>query len=44
VAFGEERTRELHARGAVLDWDQVVAYTLGRAAAALEELQPGIPA
>jgi hypothetical protein len=44
AAFGEERTRELHARGAGLDWDQAVAYTLTQAAAALEELQPGIPA
>jgi len=44
VAFGEERTRELHARGAGLDWDQAVAYTLGQAAAALEEIQPGTPA
>jgi hypothetical protein len=44
AAFGEQRTRELHARGAGLDWDQAVAYTLAQAAAALEELQPGIPA
>ena len=44
TAFGEEHTRELHAHGASLDWDQAIAYTLTQAAAALEEIQPGTPA
>jgi predicted ATPase/class 3 adenylate cyclase len=39
AAYGEERTRELRARGADMDWDQAVAYTLTRTAQALNELQ-----
>jgi predicted ATPase/class 3 adenylate cyclase len=39
AALGEERTRELRARGADMDWDQAVAYTLTQATQALSELQ-----
>jgi predicted ATPase/class 3 adenylate cyclase len=39
AALGEERVQELHARGAGMDWDQVVAYTLTQTAQALTELQ-----
>ena len=38
-ALGEERTRELRSRGADMDWDQAVAYTLARTSQALDELQ-----
>ena len=38
-ALGEERARELRARGADMDWDQAVAYTLAQTAQALDELQ-----
>ena len=37
--LGEERARELRARGAEMDWDQTVAYTLAQTAQALDELQ-----
>jgi hypothetical protein len=40
AALGEERTRALRARGADMDWDQAVAYTLTQATQALSELQP----
>jgi predicted ATPase/class 3 adenylate cyclase len=40
AALGEERARELRARGADMDWDQAVAYTLTQATQALSELQP----
>ena len=40
AAYGEERTRELRARGADMDWDQAVAYTLTQTTQALNELQP----
>jgi hypothetical protein len=39
AAYGEERTRELRARGADMDWDQAVAYTLTQTTQALNELQ-----
>ena len=39
AAVGEERARELHARGAGMDWDQAVAYTLSQATQALTEAQ-----
>ena len=42
VALGEERARELRARGAEMDWDQTVAYTLTQTTQALNELQSGI--
>ena len=38
-ALGEERARELRARGAGMDWDQAVAYTLTQTSQALSELQ-----
>jgi predicted ATPase/class 3 adenylate cyclase len=40
TALGEERARALRARGADMDWDQAVAYTLTQATQALSELQP----
>jgi predicted ATPase len=39
-ALGEERARELRARGADMDWDQTLAYTLIQITQALSELQP----
>jgi hypothetical protein len=38
-ALGDERARELRARGADLDWDQALAYTLTQATQALDELE-----
>jgi hypothetical protein len=38
-ALGEERARELRARGAEMDWDQAVAYALIQTAQALNETQ-----
>ena len=37
-ALGDERVRELRARGADMDWDHVLAYTLTQATEALSEL------
>jgi predicted ATPase len=37
AALDDERTRELRARGADMDWDQAVAYTLTEATQALDE-------
>jgi predicted ATPase/class 3 adenylate cyclase len=39
AALGEERARELRARGADMNWDEAVAYTLTQTAQALSELQ-----
>jgi hypothetical protein len=39
AALGEERARELRARGAGMGWDQALAYTLAQATQALAELQ-----
>jgi hypothetical protein len=39
AALGEERARELHARGAGMDWDQAIAYTLTQIGEALNELE-----
>ena len=39
AALGEERTRELLASGADMDWDQALAYTLTQTTQALGELQ-----
>ena len=39
AALGEERARELRDRGADMDWDQALAYTLTQATQALSELQ-----
>ena len=38
-ALGGERARELRARGANMDCDQAVAYTLAQTAQALDKLQ-----
>jgi hypothetical protein len=38
-ALVEERAQELRARGADMDWDQAIAYTLAQTAQALDELQ-----
>jgi len=42
-SLGEERARELRARGAGMDWDQAVAYTLTQTAQALSELKSPTP-
>jgi hypothetical protein len=39
--LGDERTRELRARGADMDWDQALAYTLTQTTQALSELKSG---
>ena len=39
VTAARERARELRARGAGMDWDQAVAYTLTQATQALSELR-----
>jgi hypothetical protein len=39
AALGDERARELHARGADMDWDQGLAYTLTQITQGLSELQ-----
>jgi hypothetical protein len=38
IALGEERVRELRARGADMDWDQAVAYTITQTTQALNDL------
>jgi hypothetical protein len=43
AALGEERAREQRARGADMDWDQAVAYTLTQTTQALTELQSESP-
>ena len=43
AALGEQRARELRARGAGMDWDQAVAYTLTQATQALSELKSATP-
>jgi hypothetical protein len=40
-ALGEERARELRARGADLDWDEALAYTLTQTTQALSDRDPG---
>jgi hypothetical protein len=39
--LGDARARELRARGADMDWDQAVAYTLAQTTQALNELKSG---
>jgi predicted ATPase len=39
ASLGEERARQLRARGADMDWDQVLTYTVTQATQALDELQ-----
>jgi len=41
--LGEERARELRARGVDMDWDQALAYTLTQATQALSELESATP-
>jgi predicted ATPase len=41
AALGDDRARELRARGANMDWDQALTYTLSQATQALSELQSG---
>jgi hypothetical protein len=41
AALGDERARELRARGADMDWDQALAYTLTQTTQARNELQSG---
>jgi hypothetical protein len=43
AALGEQRARELRARGADMDWDQAVAYTLTQISQAFSELKPATP-
>jgi len=38
ASLGEERARELRARGADTDWDAAVAYTITQTSRALEEI------
>jgi hypothetical protein len=39
AALSEERARELRARGADMDWNQALTYTLTQTTQALSELQ-----
>jgi hypothetical protein len=39
IALGDERMRELRARGADMDWDQAVAYTITQTTQALNDLR-----
>src|SRR5215203_5238556 len=41
-ALGEERARELRARGADMDWDQAITYTLTQTTQALDELKSSV--
>jgi len=43
AVLGDERARELRARGADMDWDQALAYTLTQATQALSELKSATP-
>jgi len=43
AALGEQRARELRARGADMDRDQAVAYTLTQISQALSELKSATP-
>ena len=40
ATLGEERARELRARGADMDWNQAIAYALAQTTQALSELEP----
>jgi len=44
AVLGDERARELRARGADMDWDEAVAYALAQTTQALAESGPGSPA
>jgi predicted ATPase/class 3 adenylate cyclase len=41
AALGDEHARELRGRGADMDWDQALAYTLTQTTQALNELESG---
>jgi hypothetical protein len=41
AALGDEHARELRARGAAMDWDQALAYTLTQTTEALTKLESG---
>jgi len=41
AALGDEHAREPRGRGADMDWDQVVTYTLTQTTQALNELESG---
>jgi predicted ATPase/class 3 adenylate cyclase len=41
AALGEERAQQIRARGADMDWDQALAYTLTQATQALRESRSG---
>ena len=38
IALGDERVREMRARGADMDWDQALAYTIAQTTQALNDL------
>jgi hypothetical protein len=38
IALGDERVRELRTRGADMDWDQALAYTITQTTQALNDL------
>jgi hypothetical protein len=40
AALGEERAQELRARGADMDWDQAITYTITHTTIALNDIQP----
>jgi predicted ATPase/class 3 adenylate cyclase len=43
AALGAEHARELHTRGAGMDWDEAIAYTLTQTTQALSELESQTP-
>jgi hypothetical protein len=43
AALGEERARELRARGAGMGWDQAIAYTLTQTTQTLSQLKSATP-
>jgi hypothetical protein len=43
IALGDERVRELRARGADMDWHQAVAYTVTQTTQALNDLGSVVP-
>jgi hypothetical protein len=43
ASLGDERARELRARGADMDWDQALAYTFTQTTQALSELKSATP-
>ena len=43
ATVGDQRARELRARGAAMDWDQALAYTFTEISQALSQLKPATP-